>query len=146
MNDQECKIKPVIMAINSDEPSFYPYSVEINKCSGSCISTNGSYDTLCVPDVVRNTNVRVFNLISRTHERRHIECHESCQCKCRLDASVCNNKQRWNDDKCRCESKELIDRGRCDEGFIWNASNCKCECDKSCDVDGYFDYNCKCKL
>ena len=28
-----------------------------------------------------------------------------CKCKCRLDASVFNNKQRWNDDKCRCESK-----------------------------------------
>ena len=29
--------------------------------------------------------------------------HETCKCKCRLDASVCNNKKRWNDDKCRCE-------------------------------------------
>ena len=40
---------------------------------------------------------------SRTNETRHIEWHETCKCKCRLDASVCNNKQRWNDDKCRCE-------------------------------------------
>ena len=41
-------------------------------------------------------------------------------CKCRLYASVCNNKQRWNNDKCRCECKELIEKGRCDNGFIWN--------------------------
>ena len=27
----------------------------------------------------------------------------------RLEASVCNNKQRWKKDKCRCECKELID-------------------------------------
>ena len=40
---------------------------------------------------------------SRTNETRHTEWHETCKCKCRLDASVCNNKQRWNDDKCRCE-------------------------------------------
>ena len=33
--------------------------------------------------------------------------------------SVCNNKQRWNDDKCRCECKELIDKVVWDEGFIW---------------------------
>ena len=69
-----------------------------------------------------------------------------CKCKCRLDASVCNNKQRWNDDKCRCESKELIDKGVCDKGFIWNPSNCECECDKACDVGEYLDYeNCKCR-
>ena len=60
--------------------------------------------------------------------------------------SICNNKKRWNDDKCRCERKKLIDKGICDEGFIWNPSNCDCECNKSCDVRGYLDYkNCKCR-
>ena len=52
--------------------------------------------------------------MSRTNETRH----KTCKCKCRLDASVCNNKQRWNEDKCRCECKELIDKGICDKGFI----------------------------
>ena len=51
----------------------------------------------------------------------------------------CNNKQRWNEDKCRCEWKELVDKGVCD-------SNCKYECDKSCDIGEYLDYsNCKCR-
>ena len=64
----------------------------------------------------------------------------------KLDASVSNNKQGWNNDKCRCEQKELIDKEVCDEGFIWNPSNCECECDKSCDVGDYLDYeSCKCK-
>ena len=44
-------------------------------------------------------------LSCRTNETRHIKWHETCKCECRLDASVCNNKQRWNDDKCRCECK-----------------------------------------
>ena len=61
--------------------------------------------------------------------------HETCKCKCWLDASVCNNKQVWNNDKYRCKCKELIDKGRCEKGFIWNSSNCKC--DKSCDVGEY---------
>ena len=30
---------------------------------------------------------------------------KTCKCKCRLDASVCNNKQPWDDDKCRCDCK-----------------------------------------
>ena len=36
MNNQECKAGPEIVIINSNEPSFYPYSVRISKCSGSC--------------------------------------------------------------------------------------------------------------
>ena len=82
--------------------------------------------------------------MSRTNETRHIEWHETCKCKCRLDASVCNNKQRWNEDKCRCECKDLIDNGAGDKGFIWNPSNCECECDQSCNIGEYLDYeNCK---
>ena len=64
--------------------------------------------------------------MSRTNETRHIKWHETW--KCRLDASVCNYKQRQNKDKCRCEWKEWIDKGRCNKEFIWNCSNCECEC------------------
>ena len=69
-----------------------------------------------------------------------------CKCRCRLDVSVCNNKQDWNKDKCRCECKKLIDNGVCDKGSIWNPSNCEFDCNKSCDIGGYLDYeNCKCR-
>ena len=78
--------------------------------------------------------------MSRTNETRYTECHETCKCKCRLDASVCNNKQRWNEDKCRGKCKELIDKGVCDKGFIWNPNNCECKCDKFCDVEEYLGY------
>ena len=84
--------------------------------------------------------------MSRTNATRHIKWHETCKCKCGLDASVCNNKQRWNNDKCQCECKELIDKGICNKGYIWNPSNCKCECDKLCDFGEYLDHeNCKCR-
>ena len=49
--------------------------------------------------------------MSRTNETGHIKWHGTCKCIFRLDAIVCNNKQRWNNDKCRCECKELIDKG-----------------------------------
>ena len=69
-----------------------------------------------------------------------------CKHKCRLDASVCNNKQCWNDDKCRCECKELINKSVLDKGSIWDPSTCEYECDTPCDVGGYFDYEkCKCR-
>ena len=146
MNNKKCKIRPEIININNNEPTFYPHSVKLNKCSDSCNNINHLYSKLCVPHVVKNINVKVFSLMSRTNERRHIEWHETCTCKCRLDASVCNNKQRWNNDKCRCECKELIDKGICEKGFIWNPSNCEYETDKSCDGEEYLDYeNCKCR-
>ena len=134
MNNQECKIRSEIIIVNTIEPMFYPYSITINKCKGSCNTINDPYAKLCVPDIIKNINVKVFNLVSRINETKHIEWHKTCKCKCRLDASVCNNKQRWDEDKCRCECKELIDKGMCDKGFIWNPSNCECQCDKSCDV------------
>ena len=101
---------------------------------------------MCVPDVAKNMNAKVFNLMSRTNKTRHIKSHEICKCKCTLDASVCNSKQRWDNDKFRCECKELIDKGACDKGVIWNPSNCECEFNKLCDVGEYLDYtNCKCR-
>ena len=101
---------------------------------------------LCVPDVIKNLNVKVFNLKSKTNEKRHIEWHETCKCKCRLHGSVYNNKQRWNVNKCRSECKELIDKDVRDKEFIRNPSNCECKCDKSCDVGEYLDYeSCKCR-
>ena len=146
MNYEECKIRSEIIHINSNKPTFYPYSININKCSGSCNNINDLCSKLCVPDVVKNINFKVFNLMSRTNETRNIKWHETCKCKCRLDTSVCNNKQRWNNDKCRCEFKELIDKGMCDKEFIWNPSICECECNKSCNFREYLDHvNCTCR-
>ena len=75
--------------------------------------------------------------MSKTNKTRPIQRHETCKCKCILDAGGCNKKQRWNDNKGRYECKELIDKGVCDKESIWNPSNCECECDKSCDVGEY---------
>ena len=140
MNNQACKVRPEIINVNSNEPEFYPFSIKTSKCSGSCNNVNDPYAKMCVSDVIKNLNVKVFNLISRTNETRHIDWHETWTCKCRLDANVCNNKQCWNDDKCSCECEKLVDIGVCDRGYIWNPSNCECECDKSCDFGEYLDY------
>ena len=101
MNNQECKVRPEIINVNSNEPVFYPFSIKASKCSGSCNSINEPYaKKMYVSDVVKNLNVTLFNPMSRTNETRQIKCHETCKCKFRLDASVCNKKKRWNNDKC----------------------------------------------
>ena len=144
INNQECRVRPEIVDVKSNEPLFYPFSIKTSKCSGSCDNINDLYAKLCVPDIAKNLNIKVFNLMSTTNETRHIKWHETCKCKCGLDTSVCYNKQHWDEDKCMCECKELIDKCVCDKGFIWNPSNCECECDKSCNIREYLDYsNCK---
>ena len=101
MNNQECKIRTEIINLNSNEPVFYPYSIKIMH-KGSCNTINDPYAKICVPNKVKNINVKVFNLMSKTNKTRHIKWHKTCKCTCRLDASVFDNKQRWNDEKCRC--------------------------------------------
>ena len=103
MINQAYKVRPEIIKVNSNEPVFHPFSIKTSKCSGSYNNINDPYAKVCIPDGVKNLKVKVFNLMSKTNETRHIKWYETCKCECRLDASLCNNKQRWTDDKCRCE-------------------------------------------
>ena len=73
MNNQECRVRPEIIIVNSNEPSFYPYCIKVNKCSGSCNNINDPYAELCVSHVVKNINAKVPNLMSRTNETRLIK-------------------------------------------------------------------------
>ena len=143
---------------------LFPFSIKTSKCSSSWKNIIDPYAKLSVPDVVKYLYIKAFNLMSITNETRHTQWHETCKCKYGLDASVCSNKHRWNDDKCSCECNELIDKGVCvcvcvcvclcvcvfvclcvyvcvcmcvcvcNKVFIWNPSIFECECDVSCNV------------
>ena len=84
-NNQKCVVRPKMVDINSNSPMFYPFSIKVNKCSGNDNSINDPYAKICVPDTVKDLNVRVFNLMSRNNDPRHIKWHETCKCICRLD-------------------------------------------------------------
>ena len=73
MNNQECKVRPQIVNVNGDDPVFFPFSIKTSKCSGSCNNINNPLAKLCVPDVVKNLNVKVFSLASGTNETRRTE-------------------------------------------------------------------------
>ena len=63
LNNQECKARTKIININNNKHGIYPFSIKVNKCSGSCNNINDPYAKVCVPDVVKNINVKVFNLM-----------------------------------------------------------------------------------
>ena len=83
----------------------------------------------------------------RLNETRNVLWHESCKCVCRLNSSVCNSKQIWNSDTCKCDCNEdfagLIS---CGKGNTCNPSTCACKCDIWCKPGQYLDYKkCVCK-
>ena len=89
MSNQICKATPKLINVNSNNPVFYPFSTKTSKWSGNCNNVINPYAKICIP-VIKDLNVKVFNLMSRTNETRHIEWHETCKCKCRLDVIINN--------------------------------------------------------
>ena len=84
-------------------------------------------------NVIKRVNMQVYNFLMRLNETRNAIWHESCKCLCKLNSSVCNNKQIWNDDTCRCDCNEdFTDIISCDKGYTWNPSTCECQCDTWC--------------
>ena len=54
ISNQECKVRPETVNVNSNEPIVYTFSIRTSKCSSSCNNINDPYAKLCVPDVVKN--------------------------------------------------------------------------------------------
>ena len=147
--NQKCMPRPKILDVNEGlgEALFYPYNVLVNKCSGSCNTLDDPMAKLCVLNIVKKVNMKVYNFLMRLNETRNALWHESCKCVCRLDSSVCNSKQIWNSDTCKCDCNEYF-AGimTCNKGYMWNPSTCACECDMWCKPGQYLDYkNCFCK-
>ena len=145
--NQNCMARPKIINTNVNEPVFYPLSIKVNKYSGDCNTINNPMAKLCVPDVVKDLNVKVFNMLARINETRKVVWHETCKCMCRLTSAICNDKQEWNKNKCVCKCKEdLVSKLVSDNRYMWNSSTCSCECDKYCEVGQYLDYRgCMCR-
>ena len=98
MNNQECEVRPEIVNVTSDEPASFPFSIKTSKYIGICNNINDPYAELCVADVAKSINLKVFNLISKNNETRHMKWHEMCKYKCRINENVFNHKRRWNID------------------------------------------------
>ena len=88
MNYQECKTRPQVINLSWDEPVVSPFSIETSKCSGSCNNINYQYANICVPDVAKNVNDKVFNLMSKTNETRLIEWHKHVNVSVNLEKMV----------------------------------------------------------
>ena len=147
--NQKCMPRSKILDVNEGvgEALFYPYNVLVNKYSVSCNTINNLMAKLCVPGVIKRVNMQVYNFLMMLNETRSVLWHGSCKCVCKLNSSVCNNKQIWNSDTCRCDfNEDFASIINCTKGYTWNPSFCQCQCDTWCKPGQYLDHkNCICK-
>ena len=133
LKNQNCSVRKVI--VDNDYMTF-PYKIKVDKCIGSCNDKDNPYFKVSLPDSIKNISVKIFDLISR----KNVSFHQSCKCDCLLDEKVCNNLQKCNKDKCRCECLKIK---KCKICYSWNVNNCRCEMKKvaalieteECDVE-----------
>ena len=147
--NRECIPRPKILNVNEGigEALFYLYNVLVNKCSGTCDTLDNPMSKICVPKIIKNINTKIYHFLMRLNETRNVLWHKSCKCVCKLNSTVCNSKQIWNSNTCRCDCNEdFAGTINCNIGYTWNPSTCKCQCDKWCKTGQYLDHkNCVCK-
>ena len=93
--NQKCMPRPKILDVNEDvgEALFYPYNVQVNKCSGSCNTLDNPIEKLCVANVIKGLNMKVYNFLTMLNETRNVLWYESCKCVCKLNSSVCKTNK-----------------------------------------------------
>ena len=123
LKNQECAVRKVI---TDNDYMTFPYKIGVDRCIGSCNDKDNLYFKFCLPDSIKNISVKSFDLISKkiVLKNSKVSFHQSCKRGCLLDEKVCNNLQKWNKDKCRCECLKI------DIGYSWNVNNCRCEMKK----------------
>ena len=66
--------RPKILDVSEGvgEALFYPYNVQVNKCSGSCNTLEDPKVRLCVPNIIKNVNMKVYHFLMRLNETRNV--------------------------------------------------------------------------
>ena len=60
MYNQECKVIPQIVNVNSEKPVLFPFSIKTSKCGCCCNNINDPYANFCALDVAKNLSVRAL--------------------------------------------------------------------------------------
>ena len=63
--NQKCMPRPKILNVNEGirRALFYPYNVLVNKCRGSCNILDNPRSKICVPKIIKNVNMKVYNFL-----------------------------------------------------------------------------------
>ena len=105
LNDEPYMVRPTLIDMNLVELKYYQFMISLNKYAGSC---NVLFPKICVPKKTKDINMKVFNIITNKNEVNAIAEHISRDCKCKLNNTTCNSKQKWNNKTCKCECNNYL--------------------------------------
>ena len=125
LSNQKYMIQPTLINLHPIEYShqlhYYPFTVKLDRCVGSCNTPNDLHNTVCVPNKTEDLNLSEFIMITGINESKTLTKHISCKCKCDFDGRKCNSNEKWNNGKCRCQCKK---HNICEKDYISNPVKC----------------------
>ena len=110
LNDKPCLVRPILIDMNLNELNYYTFMINLNKRT-----------------VWKDINVKAFNMITNKDEAKAMTEQISCDCKCRLNSTICNSNRKWNNKTCQCECKNYH---MCEKDYSLNRMTCICESSK----------------
>ena len=109
LGNQKCMIQPTLINLHPNEYSqklhYYPFAVNLDRCTGSCNTLNDLSSRICFPNETKDLNFPVFNMITGINGSKTLTKHISCKCEFKFNGAKFNLNQNWNKNKCRCECK-----------------------------------------
>ena len=82
------------------ELHYYPFTVNLDRFTGSFNTFNYLFNQICTPGKAENSNLNVFNMITSKNESKTLTKCISCKYECKSDGVNCNSKQKWKKGKC----------------------------------------------
>ena len=95
--------------------------ISLGKCNESC---NALSPKKCVLQKRKDTNIKVFNMMTTKNEAQTMTKHISSDCKCKFNSATCNSNQKWNNKTCQCEFENYR---KWKKNYSYNPSTCICE-------------------
>ena len=101
-----CALRPEVIAIDPNGHRYFPYFVELHRCSGSC-STISPATQHCVAKAWEDIPVKVYDYAqSKDNIIVTVKNHTLCGCECVTDPSSCDYEvQDWDQVNCRCKCR-----------------------------------------
>ena len=95
--NQKCMIQLTLTNLHPNEYSeefhYYPFSVKLDRCIGSCNALNDLSNKVFVPNKTEDLNLSVSNMTAGINESKTLTKDISCECKCKFDGTKFNSIQ-----------------------------------------------------
>ena len=118
-----CSVRKTLVNLNENEPRYYPFSIELNKCGGSCDTIDNPLAKTCKSNKSVERIVKAYDMLYSRYVPMTVVEDISCKCECRLNSDVCKSNQRWDKERCKCKCDMY---NKCRKGYIWDYSVCDC--------------------